>query len=539
MSATLTLTSPAEMLIEEVGAGILALDRQGVVVYANASARALLAPFDPAGYSLRDTLDRVGRETVGFDVVPERRTAVIGKDGRVLSVAATVRADGGWAVALDDVTAHRRAGAATHRDELTGLVSRKEIESRLSTLLTTLKRDGGEAALLCLDLDRFKPVNDTLGHSIGDTLLRMVAQRLRSVVREADVVARLGGDEFAILQVGGHQPQAADALARRLVELLGRAYITQGHMINVGASVGIALIPCDGTDAGVVMRNADLALYKAKADGRGTHRLFELEMDRQMQVRRGLEVDLRRAVALRQLELAYQPQTNLSDGRLMGFEALLRWNHPRHGVVPPGAFIPLAEEVGLIVPIGAWVLRAACAEAATWPGDLSVAVNLSAVQFRDPRLVETVSAALSVSGLPPERLELEITEGALLEDTNSVLTALNAMRAQGVRVSMDDFGTGYSSLSYLQRFPFDRIKIDQSFVRNMVGHDSAAIIRAVAGLGASLGMSTVAEGVETRDQLDRIRAEGCTAAQGYLISRPLHASAARSFIQTYVADRPA
>ena len=302
-------------------------------------------------------------------------------------------------------------------------------------------------------------------------------------------------------------------------------------MLNVGVSVGIALAPADGRDADALLKHADLALYRAKAEGRGTYRFFEPAMNAQMQARRSLEIDLRRALALKQFDLAFQPQIQLETGQVTGFEALLRWNHPERGPVSPALFIPLAEEIGLIVGIGEWALRAACREAASWAQPAAIAVNLSPVQFRGGKLVETVMNVLAQTGLDPARLELEITEGALLENTEGVLGVLNGLRALGVKISMDDFGTGYSSLSYLQKFPFDKIKIDQSFVRGMEGNaECGAIVRAIARLGASLGMRTTAEGVETASQLDAIRAEGCTEVQGYLTGRPMPASQAAALL---------
>ncbi len=378
--------------------------------------------------------------------------------------------------------------------------------------------------MLLIDLDRFKPVNDTLGHPVGDALLLKVADRLRATVRPTDTIARIGGDEFIILQTGVRDPSDIQALARRLVDLIGRTYMVEGHLLTIGASVGVAVAPGDGTTADILLKNADLALYRSKTDGRGTFRFFEPEMDARMQARRRLELDMRQALARREFLLHYQPQMNLENNRLTGCEALIRWRHPERGTVSPVDFIPLAEEIGLIVPIGEWVIRQACRDAAAWPAPLSVAVNVSPAQFKSERLVETILSALSTSGLPAKRLEVEITEGVLLQESEKTLQTLHRLRALGVRVSMDDFGTGYSSLSYLRSFPFDKIKIDRSFVKDLAAKpDGDAIIRAIAGLGKSLGMTTVAEGVETHDQMQRIRAEGCTDVQGYLISKPITA----------------
>jgi diguanylate cyclase (GGDEF)-like protein len=471
--------------------------------------------------------------------------------GRAAALAARRGPDGGWAVTLEDVTARRDAEARAERlarvDPLTGLPNRLLFRERLAEAAAAVAaaarragpEDGGgtaatSAAVLCLDLDRFKAVNDTLGHAVGDALLRAVAGRLGSAVRETDTVARLGGDEFAILLApapAGRTPGgggAAAVLAERLVDLLGRAYLVEGHLVNIGASVGIATLGGDGAaDPDRALNEADLALYRAKAEGRGTFRLFEPGMSARAQARRTLELDLRRALALRELELHYQPQTNLATGRISGFEALLRWRHPARGLVPPADFVPLAEEIGLIVSFGEWVLRAACREAARWPGDLSLAVNLSPVQFASPNLVAAVTSALAASGLagPPARAR-DHRERAAGGERGGPGHPAPAARA-GARIAMDDFGTGYSSLSYLRSFPFDKIKIDRSFVRGLSGGggagDCAAIVRAIAGLGASFGMATTAEGVETEEQLRQVRDGGCTEVQGYLVSRPVPA----------------
>jgi predicted signal transduction protein with EAL and GGDEF domain len=352
-----------------------------------------------------------------------------------------------------------------------------------------------------------------------------VAQRLRELVRADDLVSRTGGDEFSIVQPGTEQPLAAAAeLATRIVEGLGVPFDIGDHQVVVGASVGIAIAPDDGSDADQLLKNADMALYRAKDDGRAGFHFFEPAMDAKAQARRVLELDLRKAITAGEFEVFYQPIVNLAENRISGFEALLRWNHPVRGRVQPNEFIPLAEETGLIVPIGEWVIRQACAQAMTWPSDLQVAVNASPVQFRHKGLVSAVMSALAASGLRPDRLELEITETVLMHNNEATLAILHQLRGLGVRISMDDFGTGYSSLSYLRSFPFDKIKIDQSFIRDLAAKpDSIAIIRAVAGLGHSFGMTTTAEGVETQEQLDQMRAEGCTEVQGYFYSKPLAA----------------
>lgn len=410
-----------------------------------------------------------------------------------------------------------------HHDSLTGLPNRALFHERLQQELVRARRDES-FAVLCLDLDRFKSVNDTLGHPVGDRLLQAVADRMRDCARETDIVARLGGDEFAIIQVATREPQGVTVLAERLLEAMAEPFDVAGHQVVIGTSIGIALVPSDGLDTDQIIRSADMALYRAKADGRGMFRFFEPEMDAKMQARRTLELDLRRAILKSEFELFYQPLVNLETNQVSGFEALLRWNHPTKGVVHPSDFIPVAEETGLIVPLGEWTIRNACLEAVAWPNEIKVAVNLSPVQFKNKGLAVAVAAALAHSGLSPRRLELEITESVLLLETHATLSILHQLRDLGVKISMDDFGTGYSSLSYLRSFPFDKIKIDQSFVRDLSERaDSIAIIRAVSGLGRNLGMATTAEGVETVEQLAQLRLEGCSEVQGYLFSKPTQA----------------
>jgi diguanylate cyclase (GGDEF)-like protein len=379
--------------------------------------------------------------------------------------------------------------------------------------------------VLCLDLDRFKHVNDTLGHSIGDALLRAVTERLVGCVRDTDTVARLGGDEFAIIQASGEGGADASTLAQRVIDAVSPPYDLDAHQVVVGVSIGIAVAPEDGAQPDELLKNADLALYRAKTDGRGIYRFFEAEMDARMQARRALEADLRRALSIGEFELYYQPLVNVKSREITGFEALLRWHHPERGLVLPEEFISVAEEIGLMVPLGEWVLRRACQEAATWPAGINVSVNLSPVQFKSRNLVTAVTTALSSAALSASRLDLEITEALLLEGSESTLATLHQLRDLGARISMDDFGTGYSSLSYLRSFPFDKIKIDRSFIRNLGEEKSSiAIVRAVTGLGISLGMTTTAEGVETDEQFEKLRAEGCTEVQGYLFSQPRPAS---------------
>jgi diguanylate cyclase (GGDEF)-like protein/PAS domain S-box-containing protein len=436
---------------------------------------------------------------------------------------------GGWVSTLEDITKWQEAQAQilhmARHDALTNLPNRTLFRERLELALSRVTRHE-KVAVLCLDLDNFKNVNDSLGHPVGDDLLKEVSRRLKGCIRESDTVARLGGDEFAIVKAGG-EPQGTDAasLASRIVEVVSAPYDIQGHQVIVGTSIGISVAPSDGTESDQILKNADMALYRAKADGRGTYRFFEVGMDARAQARRLLELDMRAALRRGEFEVYYQPIHDLKTDQISSFEALVRWNHPLRGMTLPGDFIPLAEETGLIVPIGNWVLRKACADAASWSRDVSVAVNISPAQFRTRDLVPSVVDALAASGLPAHRLELEITESVLIHDSDATLATLHQLRGLGIRITMDDFGTGYSSLSYLRSFPFDKIKIDRSFVQELSSRgDSMAIVRAVTGLGRSLGISTTAEGVETNEQLSLLRSEECTEVQGYLFSPPMPAT---------------
>jgi diguanylate cyclase (GGDEF)-like protein/PAS domain S-box-containing protein len=446
------------------------------------------------------------------------------RNGRYIAVSVREMANGGWVSTHQDITEQRQSEAkiahmALH-DALTGLPNRVLLSERLEQALARAKR-GEIVATHLLDLDHFKNVNDTLGHPAGDKLLKTVAERLRSLVRETDTIARMGGDEFAIIQLGIEQPSQATSLAERVIALISEPYEFDGNQVIIGTSVGIAIAPADGDTPDQVIRNADLALYRAKGEGRATFCFFEPEMDAQMQARRALEYDMRKALHAGEFELYYQPIINIKSNDISGFEALIRWRHPTKGIVPPSDFIRLAEEIGFIVPLGEWAIRQACATAASWPAHVKIAVNLSPAQFRSPGLVDIVVGALAASGLPPERLELEITETVLLENNETTLAVLYELRELGVRVAMDDFGTGYSSLSYLQSFPFDKIKIDRSFIKDISdGTGSLNIVRAVTALANGLGMSTTAEGVETKEQLETVRAEGCTEIQGFYFSKP-------------------
>ena len=453
----------------------------------------------------------------------------------IVEVRCVPLAAGGIVATFDDVTARRHADRQiafmARHDVLTRLPNRVAFVDRLEQAIAHAGR-GTLAAILCLDLDHFKDINDTLGHPVGDNLLRAVADRLSACVRQVDMVARFGGDEFAVVQAAPERVEDVGLLAERIIEVLSLPYELDGHQVLIGVSIGIALIPADGADPDTLLKNCDIALYRAKSDGRGVFRFFAPVMDAHLQERRRLELDLQHAMTHHEFELFYQPLINLAEDRICGFEALLRWHHPTRGLLEPNEFVPLTEEMGLIVPLGAWALGEACREAAGWPDDVKVAVNLSSVQFRYHDLVHTVAAALEESGLPGRRLDLEITETVLLHNSEEVLGILHGLRALGARISMDDFGTGYSSLSYLRSFPFDKIKIDQSFVRDLPDSaDAGAIVRAVARLGSSLGMATTAEGVENGDQLAQLRAEGCTEVQGFMFSQPRPANEVQGMLQ--------
>jgi diguanylate cyclase (GGDEF)-like protein/PAS domain S-box-containing protein len=467
------------------------------------------------------------------------------RDGRVVATVHQPTPDGGWVATLEDITELRRAEArlahvAMH-DSLTDLPNRTLLRQRLAEALLPTHRFGGRLAVLVLDLDRFKDVNDTVGHPVGDALLKRMADRLLAIVGKTETVARLGGDEFAIIKSASDPAAEASEIAQAIHEAMAEPFALGEHHAVVATSIGIAVAPGDGGTADELLKNADLALYRAKSDGRGQSRFFEPEMDQRMQARLLLERYLRDALVEGQFQLFYQPLVNLESDQVVACEALLRWDHPVRGSVPPAEFVPLAEDTGLIVPISEWILRQACEEAARWPERIKVAVNISPVHLHAGGLVQTVVTALAAAGLPASRLELEITETALLQNSKEALSTLTRLHDLGVRLALDDFGTGYSSLSYLRRYPFDKIKIDRSFIADLGSgnHDSLAIVRSLTRLGASLGMATTAEGVETEEQLAVVRAEGVTEMQGYHFSPPRPAAEIRALLEQAERERSA
>ena len=470
----------------------------------------------------------------------ERDSELVGADGQFVPVRVLRRevVMGGRrqsVVAVRDqrerLRTEAKIRALAFSDALTGLPNRVRFGELLDMHAAASRSLGAGFAVSLIDLDRFKLVNDNFGHGAGDIVLREVANRIRAAASEQDIVARLGGDEFAVLQPRAGTPDASDQLARTIVASMAEPFVVNGQRVHIGASVGTATAPDDGLDGDTLLSNADLALYKAKADGKGAHRRFEPAMEQVARARRDIEIDLRAAIEATALDVYFQPLLDTKSRKVTGAEALVRWTHPARGPVPPSEFIPIAEEAGLIGPLGRWVLRTACFEAASWANNIRVAVNLSPVQFRDADLVQVVKDALSDAKLPAARLELEITEGVLIQDEDRILATLRRLRDLGVSLSLDDFGTGYSSLSYLRRFPFNKVKIDQSFVRNLPDDpESAAIIRAIVALSGCLGMSTTIEGVETRGQYASAVKEGCDQVQGYLVSRPMPAAQFSSYL---------
>ncbi len=529
-----------DTVLNNMSQGVLMFDADTRLVFCNQSYVEMygLSPeIAKPGCALRDLLEHrmavrtfsgepeeyIGDLLKGIAEGKTTNTIVKLGDGRVISIVNKPMTGGGWLATHEDITERQRAeeriAHMARHDALTDLPNRILLRARLEHELKRVKR-GECLAVLCLDLDHFKSVNDTLGHPVGDELLKAVADRLRRCTREPDTIARLGGDEFAIIMTAMEQPTDAAALSGRVRDAITKPYDLDGHQIVVDISIGISIAPIDATEPDQLLKNADMALYGAKADGRGVYRFFEPEMDARMQQRRELEMDLRRALVNGEFELHYQPLVNLQDNDISGFEALLRWHHPVRGLISPADFIPIAEESGLIVPLGEWVLRQACAETASWPGNFKVAVNLSPAQLKSRNLVQVVTNALAAAGMTASRLQLEITESVLMQNTFATLGTLHQLRNLGVQIAMDDFGTGYSSLSYLRSFPFDKIKIDRSFINDLSnGAEPLAIVHAVANLAKSLSMVSTAEGVETQQQLEKLQAVGCTEMQGHLFSR--------------------
>jgi diguanylate cyclase (GGDEF)-like protein len=455
-------------------------------------------------------------------------------DGSTFSSALAPMPDGGFVVTFEDITEQRRSeekiAHLAHYDVLTDLPNRVLFYEKLTELLARGPQ-GGSFAVFSLDLDHFKSVNDALGHPIGDKLLQAAAKRMCGCIRDSDIVARLGGDEFAIVQVAFNRPADVTTLAARLIEAVSAPYQLDDHQVAVGTSIGIAIAPGDGTSPDQLMKNADLALYRCKAEHGNIYRFFEPQMDARMQQRRAIELDLRKALVNGEFTLNYQPIVNLKTGKITACEALIRWHHPERGWVPPMEFIPIVEETGLIVPIGEWVLDRACADAVEWPDEIAVTVNVSPAQFNAADFVQVIKNALAKSHLAARRLEIEITELVLIQDSDGALAMLYQLKELGVSVAMDDFGTGYSSLGYLRSFPFDRIKIDRSFISELSKNkESLAILRAVVGLGSSLDIVTTAEGVETQNQLEILRTEGCTDVQGFFFSPPKSAAETKGLL---------
>jgi len=539
-----------EIVLDNMSQGVLLFDSETRLIFCNQrylEMYGLLPETARPGRHLRDLLvQRIQTGTFTDDpdeyIVRLRECIAAGEafshtvqlsDGRAFSVVSKPISGGGWLATHEDVTERLRTnGRIAHmarHDALTDLPNRVLLRERLEHELKRVKR-GECLAVLCLDLDQFKGVNDALGHPIGDELLKLVADRLRGCTREPDTVARLGGDEFAIIMTQMQQPTDAALLSKRIRDSIIKPYQIEGHQIVTDISIGISVAPFDAQDADPLLRNADMALYGAKDDGRGTYRFFEPEMNTRMKARRELELDLRRALVGKEFELHYQPLVNLESNDVNAFEALLRWNHPRRGLVSPADFIPVAEETGLIVPLGEWVLKSACYEAVDWPDHIKVAVNLSPAQLNNRNLLNVVTGALAESGMPARRLQLEITESVLLQNTFATLATLHELRKLGVQIALDDFGTGYSSLSYLRSFPFDKIKIDRSFIQDLSnGSEPVAIVQAVANLARCLNMTSTAEGVETQQQMDMLQSMGCTEMQGYLFSRARPAKEIRQF----------
>jgi diguanylate cyclase (GGDEF)-like protein len=525
-------TRELEVTLDHMEHGIIMTDANNHVPVINRRAVELLSL--PTSFRSCDIGEALGLKVcdllpldtpVPENMVYQRTTAT----GAVLEFHQTLLPDGGAVRTITDITARKHAEQeivrVAHHDALTGLANRNLLHMRIEQAINREKRYGDRFAVLCIDLDRFKAVNDTLGHSVGDELLRQLAKRLTDCARDLDTVARVGGDEFVVLQTSIKHLHETSALAGRIQQRACEPYIVAGKRMTIGISIGISLAPQDGTNVDRLLRNADLALYRAKAGGRNTICFFNAEIETAALERHRIERELPAALENDEFELFYQPWITFAHGKFSGCEALLRWRHPERGIIGPTEFIAIAEDIGMIERLGEWALRRACRDAASWPQPVKVAVNLSAAQFMTGDLHDTVVKALAASGLPPRRLELEITETLLLDDHDGTLATLHRLRDQGVSIALDDFGTGYSSLTYLRQFRFDRIKIDQTFVAEMTTRsECAAIVVAVAGLGRSLGVDITAEGIELQEQLTMVRTAGCTDGQGYLICRPTPAN---------------
>jgi diguanylate cyclase (GGDEF)-like protein len=448
-------------------------------------------------------------------------------DGRFVLLTRQPMEGGGWLSVIEDITERRRAEAEivhlARHDVLTGLANRAEFDAKLDEASKRLKRSGGAVTVMMLDLDRFKAVNDTLGHLAGDQLLVEVGMRLQSTIRETDVLARLGGDEFAILQEAGpSQHEGAIALALRIISVISQPFDLDGHEAGIGTSIGISMAPENGVEPEELLKSADLALYDAKASGKNDFRIYHPAMLEVVQTQQSAESELRDAIARDEFELHYQPVVDVKTRRLCGAEALVRWRHPTKGLIAPDQFIPLAESTGLIVPLGEWILQQACADAASWPAHVKIAVNISAVQFKRGNLFDVILCTLVETGLAPERLELEITETSLLENQEAHLTTIRQLKNLGISMALDDFGTGYSSLTYLTNFPFDKIKIDRTFAQGVLNRrDCVAVVSSVLALAQGLGTITTVEGIETEEQFEYMRNAGVDLAQGYLFGRPV------------------
>ncbi|MER8658718.1 EAL domain-containing protein [Mesorhizobium sp. M0847] len=538
--------------------GLLMYDAEGTLIVRNQRFLDLykVTPDDfPLGMSQRALLEQMVRLRIypsmdidgeiantraSLQAGEERSTDRSLADGRTLLVARRPLAGGGWVATFEDITERRRAeermSHLAHYDTLTDLPNRSMFRERLDQAMA----GDTPLAIFSLDLDRFKAVNDTWGHPAGDWLLKCVAERLRHSLRsDTDVVARLGGDEFAILQFNPKGATDAEQLAKRIVAVVSQPFRDKGRDMHVCISLGIALYPGDGKDADTLLKNANMALYSGKSEGRNVYRFFEPGMDALVRARLALETDLETALKRREFVLEFQPITNIASGKIVGAEALMRWNSPTRGLVAPDDFIAAAEDSGLIVPLGEWALKQACSVAAGWPPGMRIAVNVSAVQIRSADFARSVISALAVSGVPASRLELEITETVLMDESETVLKTLRQLRELGIRIALDDFGTGYSSLGYLRRFPVDKIKIDRSFIHDIDNKDTAAIVRTIIGLGAELGITVTAEGVETEAQLDILRKAGCVEAQGFLIGMPSKAADMARLLKTRAASRRA